>query len=91
MLRASTEGGGDGRCDAEMDGLAATRQIMSCCPTPIIVVTAYGQDMDMDIAFEALKSGAMDALAKLSSAADREAWEIELRERVRALAAVQIG
>lgn len=48
----------------KMDGLAATRVIMREHPTPIVVVTASLMRSDTDIAFEALKAGALAAVQK---------------------------
>jgi two-component system chemotaxis response regulator CheB len=48
----------------KMDGLEATRAIMRENPTPIVVVTASLMRSDTDIAFEALKAGALAAVQK---------------------------
>jgi two-component system chemotaxis response regulator CheB len=48
----------------KMDGLEATRAIMREHPTPIVVVTASLMRSDTDIAFEALKAGALAAVQK---------------------------
>ena len=48
----------------KMDGLEATRAIMRDHPTPIVVVTASLMRSDTDIAFEALKVGALAAVQK---------------------------
>lgn len=47
-----------------MDGLEATRHIMSEHPTPIVVVSATLQKQDVDLAFEALQAGALAAVEK---------------------------
>jgi two-component system chemotaxis response regulator CheB len=46
-----------------MDGLEATRQIMSRHPTPIVVVSAL-LDADIDLSFEALEAGALAVVEK---------------------------
>ena len=48
-----------------MDGLEATSQIMSVCPTPIIIL-AGGVDADDEIAFRALEAGALTVIEKPS-------------------------
>jgi len=48
----------------EMDGLEATRQIMTHDPRPIIIVTAHADSAEMNVAFEALKAGALEIVPK---------------------------
>jgi len=48
----------------KMDGLEATRAIMREHPTPIVIVTASLMRSDTDLAFEALKAGALTAVQK---------------------------
>ena len=48
----------------DMDGLEATRKIMARRPTPILIVTGHAGFSEMNIAFEALKAGALDVVAK---------------------------
>lgn len=47
-----------------MDGLEATRQIMQTRPTPIVLVSASLEISETDIAFKALKAGALTVLRK---------------------------
>jgi two-component system chemotaxis response regulator CheB len=47
-----------------LDGLEATRQIMQMCPTPIVLVTASLELSEADIAFKAIKAGALTVLRK---------------------------
>lgn len=47
-----------------MDGLEATRQIMSTHPTPIVVIADAVQDAALSIAMNALKAGALTVLEK---------------------------
>lgn len=47
-----------------LDGLEATRQIMSACPTPIIVVASSIYESDMNIAFNAIAAGALTVVEK---------------------------
>lgn len=47
-----------------MDGLEATRIIMSQFPTPIVVISSKLNDGSLDVTFNALKAGALSVLAK---------------------------
>lgn len=46
-----------------VDGLEATRQIMTRCPTPIVVVSGLVEN-DIDLSFRAMQSGALAVVAK---------------------------
>jgi two-component system chemotaxis response regulator CheB len=48
----------------KMDGLEATRRIMHDAPTPIVIVTADLAQADMNLAFEALRAGALTTIGK---------------------------
>ena len=48
----------------DMDGLEATRRIMARRPTPILIVTAHVDSPELNIAFEAMKAGALDVMTK---------------------------
>lgn len=53
--------------DVEMpvlDGFAATERIMSVRPTPIIVITSRANRTELHTAFEAVRRGAVEVLAK---------------------------
>lgn len=47
-----------------MDGLAATMDIMSRCPTPILVLSANTDPEDSNNAFQAIQYGALDVVEK---------------------------
>lgn len=47
-----------------MNGLEATRQIMLCRPTPIVVVSASVRSEDLKITMKALEAGALSVLEK---------------------------
>jgi two-component system chemotaxis response regulator CheB len=47
-----------------MDGFEATRRIMAECPTPIVVVSIDIDDPTLQIAFNAIKVGALDVVEK---------------------------
>jgi two-component system chemotaxis response regulator CheB len=48
----------------QMDGLQATREIMSTQPTPIVLITASLEEQETDIAFQAIRAGALTVLQK---------------------------
>ncbi|CAN5383707.1 chemotaxis protein CheB [soil metagenome] len=75
-----------------LDGLAATARIMSENPIPIVVVSSAVNPKDVASTFDAIKAGALVALAKPGSGADRES--VEEREvftaTVKAMARVKV-
>lgn len=72
----------------KMDGLEATRQIMSQVPTPIVIVAGTLAQADADIAFEALRSGAL-TMVRTPGLADREGCA-KLVQTVRLMADVPV-
>jgi two-component system, chemotaxis family, protein-glutamate methylesterase/glutaminase len=50
----------------KMDGLQATRAIMQTRPTPIVLITASHETYETDIAFKAIRAGALTVLPKPS-------------------------
>lgn len=48
----------------KMNGLEAVRQIMRECPLPIVIVSASQKPHDMELAFQALRAGALTILSK---------------------------
>lgn len=46
-----------------MDGLAATRQIMTECPTPVVIVSSL-LERDIDLSFQAIEAGALAVVEK---------------------------
>jgi two-component system chemotaxis response regulator CheB len=75
--------------DVEMphlDGLAAVEQIMARTPVPILIVTGRPADQRNALAFEAVRRGALDLIAKPAN--DRESQE--MRTLVRRLAVVPV-
>ena len=53
----------------KMDGIEATRQIMSQCPVPIVIVSATLQKRDIDHGLAALEAGAVSIVQKPKGAA----------------------
>jgi two-component system chemotaxis response regulator CheB len=73
----------------DMDGLETTRRIMAHRPTPILILTAHADSLAMDIAFEAMKAGAVDLVPKPTGApGSDEVWRRELLAKIKALAGV---
>lgn len=75
----------------DMDGLEATRRIMSRSPTPILIVTAYADSPELNVIFEAMKAGALDVVAKPTGfgEAKEDDWGRDLVSKVKSLAGVQ--
>jgi len=75
----------------DMDGLEATRRIMARCPAPILIVTAHADSPELNVAFEALKAGALDMVAKPASFGEggNGDWGRELVAKVKVLAGVR--
>ncbi|MEJ2200673.1 MAG: response regulator, partial [Desulfuromonadaceae bacterium] len=48
----------------EMDGLTAVAEIMSRCPTPILVLSANLNPQENSTAFQAINRGALDVMEK---------------------------
>ncbi len=76
----------------DMNGLEATRRIMAQHPTPILIVTAHADSPELHVAFEAMKAGALDVVAKpagFGEEANNDDWEQGLVAKVKALASVR--
>ncbi len=76
----------------EMDGLEATRRIMSERPTPIVVVSASYDPGDVAKSFKALEAGALTIMGKPmgTRSADYEAMAAELTRTVRLMSEVRL-
>lgn len=75
----------------DIDGLEATRQIMAQRPTPILIVTAHADSPELNVAFEAMKAGALDVVAKPVGFDEERSgpWGQELVDKVKALAGIR--
>jgi two-component system chemotaxis response regulator CheB len=75
-----------------MDGLEATRRIMSSTPTPIVVVASSVYATDLNIAFSAVEAGALTVVEKPHGlvAADYEAVSDQLLTSVRLMSDVHV-
>lgn len=72
-----------------MDGYIATERIMAVRPTPIVVLSSRANRNQMQIAFEAIKRGALEVLPKPE---DTPSWQLlaeSLPETVRTVAEAQ--
>ena len=75
-----------------LDGLEATREIMSRSPRPILMVSAVGNEREMDLSLSATQAGALMALPKPSGpgAADFEERRSQLVDMAKAMARVKV-
>jgi two-component system chemotaxis response regulator CheB len=75
-----------------MNGLEATRQIMSTQPTPIVVLATSIYDADMNIAFNAVAAGALTVVEKPKGLApeDFEAVRDQVVGTIRVMSDVQL-
>ena len=73
-----------------LDGLEATRRIMSKRPCRILVVSAISENVQVDLSFRALDAGALDLLQKPEAASPEalQDWGKMLRLKVQALSAL---
>jgi two-component system chemotaxis response regulator CheB len=51
-------------CMPIMNGMEATRLIMTQCPIPIVIISSYLQDKDLNASFLALEAGALSVIDK---------------------------
>ncbi|MHC4697515.1 MAG: chemotaxis protein CheB [Planctomycetota bacterium] len=73
-----------------VDGLAATRRIMTEIPTPVVILTAFADQQEVFKTYDALAAGALDVCAKPEGdARDRETWE-DIVRTVRAATQVAV-
>lgn len=75
-----------------MDGLEATVEIMACCPTPILVLSANVDPRDSRSAFNAIQHGALDVMEKPQGVVTEAFGEIasQLVQKVKFLARVRV-
>ncbi len=76
----------------EMDGLEATGEIMHFTPTPIVIVSGTLEGRETEIAFQAIKAGALTVLPKPSAFGTTEFMldSARLQSTVRAMAGVSV-
>lgn len=74
----------------EVDGLAATEQIMAYCPTPILVVSASVNRGELFATYDALAAGAVDVLDKPRADEPDAEWDARFRAAVRMVARVRV-
>ena len=75
-----------------MNGYEATRKIMECTPTPIVMVSSGMNHDQVAMTFEALKAGALTVLNKPNGLGhpDSEKAALQLQETVRLMADVKV-
>jgi len=74
-----------------MDGLEATRIIMSEIPTPILILSSLIKDDDSSIGFEALRAGALDIMEKPALQLNHtdKNYEVELIRKIKIVSKVK--
>jgi two-component system chemotaxis response regulator CheB len=72
-----------------MDGLTFLRKLMKHYPVPVIIVSSLSQ-AGSQVALEALAAGAVEVMAKPGAAYSVGDMSIELREKIRAAARVNV-
>ena len=75
-----------------MDGLEATRQIMSTAPTPIVIVSSATTSSAVNLSFDATAAGALTVIAKPEgpSAAQFNSRRAEFISLIRAMSEVKV-
>lgn len=76
----------------ELDGLGAIEEIMSLSPTPVLVLSAAVESTEVDLAFNAIKRGALDVMEKpVADTPEAEAdFGERLLEKVRLLSGIRV-
>ncbi len=76
----------------QIDGVEATARIMAECPVRILIVTAHADDREVDLAFRAMRAGALEVVAKpqSSSPASLRTWAERVRETIVMMAEVPV-
>ena len=76
----------------DMDGIEATRQIMSIASTPILIVTAHADSPEMNVVFEAMQAGALDVIQKpdVSDKAQYDDWVNTFIEKIKLLSKINL-
>ncbi len=75
----------------DMNGVEATRKIMSQNPIPILFVTAHSDTPELNLVFDALSAGALDLINKPRGFEEEneDEWGRELLSKIKALAKIR--
>jgi two-component system chemotaxis response regulator CheB len=73
-----------------MNGFEATKEIMENFPCPILVISASVNNDDLNIAFHAIKYGALDIVEKPKNDFQYESMKKKIIQKVKALAEVKV-
>lgn len=73
-----------------MNGLAATEYIMAHCPTPILVVSASINRVELFKVYEALAAGAVDVLEKPTGIGGDRTWDRRFIAMVKLVARIRV-
>jgi len=76
----------------DMNGVEATREIMSQNLIPILFVTAHSDTPELNLAFDALKAGALDLINKPRGfeEGNEDEWGSELLSKIKTLAKIRL-
>ena len=76
----------------ELDGVAAIERIMASAPSRILVVSSIVDDRQIDLTFQAMRAGALEAIGKPSSARPEalRMWGARVREAILLMAEVPV-
>ena len=76
----------------KMNGVEATRRIMSTNPIPIVVISSHVNDSDMQVSFDSLNAGAVSVIEKPQGLTDQnfEASRKKIVTTVRAMAGLKL-
>jgi two-component system chemotaxis response regulator CheB len=75
----------------DMNGLEATRLIMAERPIPIVIVTGHANSPKLNVAFEAMKAGALEVIPKPAGFGEEEdgIWGEKVLARIKDLAGIE--
>lgn len=75
-----------------MDGLTAIEEIMAAFPTPILVLSGSLEEAEVDLAFAAIKKGALDVMTKPDTVHDGafRLFAAAIVEKVRLLSRIKV-
>jgi two-component system chemotaxis response regulator CheB len=74
-----------------MDGLQATEAIMADAPSRVLVISAVGEDLEVDLSLRAIAAGALELIAKpRGEPGELRAWGKHVAASVRLMAEVPV-
>jgi two-component system chemotaxis response regulator CheB len=74
-----------------LDGLRATEAIMADAPSRVLVISAVGEDSEIDLSLRAIEAGALELIAKpRGGASELRAWGKHVAASIRLMAEVPV-